>query len=196
MKSFFLFPIALAMMSWSVLCAGSGAIIAQSGETPSGSRGVLQYLEPGVVEARKDAGEGSSGLDPRKVLRPFLYSKQEVQNWIGGIDTKYIGEQYDPVVGWRHHDSAYKHGVDDATVFYSYEKTRERRIVNYRNHPCRISSYGDSFTNCDQVSDGETWQEILAAHLGEPVRNFGTSGHSVYQAFIRMKREESLRPAG
>jgi len=32
---------------------------------------------------------------------------------------------------------------------------------------------GDSFTHCDQVSDGETWQEFLASHIREPVKNFG-----------------------
>jgi hypothetical protein len=30
-----------------------------------------------------------------------------------------------------------------------------------------------SFTQYHQVSDGETWQEYLAAHLGEPVGDFG-----------------------
>jgi hypothetical protein len=46
---------------------------------------------------------------------------------------------------------------------------------------CRVHTYGDSFTHCDQVSDGETWQEFLAAHLQEPVKNFGVGGYSVFQ---------------
>src|SRR5262249_58597382 len=46
-----------------------------------------------------------------------------------------------------------------------------------------------------QVSDGETWQESLAAHLGEPVRNYGIGGYSVYQAYLRMLREEQRTPA-
>jgi hypothetical protein len=45
------------------------------------------------------------------------------------------------------------------------------------------------------VNDGETWQEILAAHLGEPIRNFGIGGYSVYQMYIRMKVEEMRFPA-
>lgn len=40
------------------------------------------------------------------------------------------------------------------------------------------------------MSDGETWQEYLGAHFGEPIRNFGIGGHGVYQAFTRMKRQE------
>ena len=61
--------------------------------------------------------------------------------------------------------------------------------------PARIRTFGDSFTHCDQVNDGETWQETLGAHIGEPIRNFGVSGHSVYQAYRRMKREEARVPA-
>jgi hypothetical protein len=51
-------------------------------------------------------------------------------------------------------------------------------------------TYGDSFTQCHQVSDAETWQEYLAGHLGEPVRNFGMGGYGVYQAYRRMICEE------
>ena len=62
-------------------------------------------------------------------------------------------------------------------------------MINYRGSSrCRINTYGDSFTQGSQVSDGETWQEILAAHMGEPVRNWGIGGHGVYQAY---RRDES-----
>ena len=32
--------------------------------------------------------------------------------------------------------------------------------------------------------------EYLAAHLGEPLRNFGVGGYGVYQAYRRLVREE------
>jgi hypothetical protein len=35
----------------------------------------------------------------------------------------------------------------------------------------------------------------MAAELGEPVRNFGVGGFSVYQAYTRMLREEEQVPA-
>jgi hypothetical protein len=60
----------------------------------------------------------------------------------------------------------------------------------YNDKPCRINSYGNSFTLCHQVNDGETWQEYLAAHLGEPIRNFGMGGYGFYQSYRRMIREE------
>jgi hypothetical protein len=59
----------------------------------------------------------------------------------------------------------------------------------------RINSYGDSYTNCEMVNDGETWQEVLAARLGEPIRNFGIGAHSVYQMYLRMKQKEARFPA-
>jgi hypothetical protein len=40
------------------------------------------------------------------------------------------------------------------------------------------------------VSDGETWQEHLAAHFGEPIRNFGIGGYGVWQAYLRLQRHE------
>ena len=63
-------------------------------------------------------------------------------------------------------------------------------MINYSDEECRIASYGDSFTQCHQVSDGETWQETLAAHIGEPIRNFGVGGYGVYQAYLRLRRTE------
>src|SRR5262249_16347034 len=64
-------------------------------------------------------------------------------------------------------------------------------MINYAHEPCRLNAYGDSFTEGVQVSDGETWCEYLAAHLGEPVRNFGIGGYGVYQAYRRMLRQEA-----
>jgi hypothetical protein len=85
--------------------------------------------------------------------------------------------------------------VDGSINIYTYGPLDERITINYRDRPCRINTYGNSFTQCHQVSDGETWQEILAAHLQEPIRNFGVGGWSVYQAYLRMLKEEERAPA-
>ena len=68
-------------------------------------------------------------------------------------------------------------------------------MIQYRDQPCRINTYGNSYTQCHQVSDGETWQEVLASHLQEPIRNFGVGGWSVYQAYLRILKEEQRNPA-
>jgi hypothetical protein len=70
-------------------------------------------------------------------------------------------------------------------------------MIHYAGDPCRINAYGDSFTYGDQVNDAETWEEYLAAQLGEPIRNFGVGSYGVYQAYRRMLREEATdRAAG
>ena len=97
---------------------------------------------------------------------------------------------FDPELGYVPHDSWVRDGMDGAGSTYRYEAGGQRKMVNYAGRPCRINTYGDSFTQCHQVSDGETWQETLAAHFGEPIRNFGVGGYGVYQAFRRMVRVE------
>jgi hypothetical protein len=72
-----------------------------------------------------------------------------------------------------------------------YEPGGQRKMINYTGQSCRINTYGDSFTQSQQVSDDESWQERLASHIGEPIRNFGIGGHSVFTAYKRaMKMDE------
>ena len=86
-------------------------------------------------------------------------------------------------------------GMDRSLTLSTTQANGQRTSFLYVNRPCRINTYGDSFTQCHQVSDGETWQEYLAAHLGEPIRNFGMGGYGVYQADRRMVREEQREHA-
>jgi hypothetical protein len=103
--------------------------------------------------------------------------------------------RYDSDLGYLPKTSTVRDGIDGSRSTYTYaqrsDTTRERLMINHADAPCRINTYGNSFTQCHQVSDGETWQEDLAAHFGEPIRNFGVGGHGVYQAYQRMLREES-----
>jgi hypothetical protein len=103
----------------------------------------------------------------------------------------YNWAKFDPVVGYTHADYSVRDGIDNCFTINRMDRDNARLSPSANGRPCRINTYGDSFTHCDQVSDGETWQEYLAAHLGEPIRNFGTGGHGVYQAWRRMEREES-----
>lgn len=64
------------------------------------------------------------------------------------------------------------------------------------NGNIRISTFGDSFTHCDEVANKDTWQEKLAdlePHL--EVLNFGVGGFGLDQAFLRYQTEGvSYRP--
>ncbi|UCD30470.1 MAG: SGNH/GDSL hydrolase family protein [Planctomycetota bacterium] len=101
---------------------------------------------------------------------------------------------FDPELGYVLHDSVQKDGLDGSWTIYRYgKKYGERKVINFADMSCRLNTYGDSFTQCHQVSDGETWQEYLAAHLGEPIRNFGVGGYGVYQAYRRLLRTEKTQ---
>jgi hypothetical protein len=98
--------------------------------------------------------------------------------------------KFDPVTGYRLGNYLPRDGIDRSATISTAGRDGARTAHAYAGRRCRINTYGDSFTLCHQVSDGETWQEYLAAHLGEPVRNFGMGGYGVYQAYRRMVREE------
>jgi hypothetical protein len=129
----------------------------------------------------------------REFLRPLLLAREDVDLWLKRREFPFC--KYDTELGYLHIDRDFQEGQDGAICRYRYDQLDARRMFAYAGEPCRINSYGDSFTSCEQVSDGETWQEALAAHLGEPVRNFGIGGYSVYQAYLRMLREEQRAPA-
>lgn len=98
--------------------------------------------------------------------------------------------RFDPELGYVPSDSIQRDGVGGARSIYRYGPAGERRMLQFADRTCRLNTYGNSFTQCHQVSDGETWQEHLAAHLGEPIRNFGVGGYGVFQAFARLRRME------
>lgn len=128
-----------------------------------------------------------------RFLGDAALDRADVDRFLDPSEPKWA--QFDPELGYTPHPSRVPDGVDGAVSTYRYGEYGERLTISYADQPCRISTYGDSFTQCHQVSDGETWQEQLAAHLGEPIRNFGVGGYGVYQAYRRLCRTEAT-PAG
>lgn len=119
----------------------------------------------------------------REMIDRFL--DEDAHNWA----------TFDPELGYTLKTCTLRDGIDGSYTLGHYRPGGERQMVNYAQRPCRINTYGDSFTQCHQVSDGETWQEYIAAHLGEPLRNFGVGGYGVYQAYRRMLRQEAQNGA-
>jgi hypothetical protein len=99
--------------------------------------------------------------------------------------------QFDPDVGYILGNYMPKDGMDNSRTISTVNKDGTRTSFVYSDERCRINTYGNSFTHCHQVNDAETWQEYLAGHLGEPVRNYGMGGFGVYQAYRRMLRAEA-----
>src|SRR5262245_57922749 len=97
------------------------------------------YLRKSVVE--------------KKTLDVFLDPKQ--LSWA----------KFDPVTGYRLGNYMPRDGIDRSATISTIGSNGMRTAHAYVGRPCRINTYGDSFTLCHQVSDSETWQEYLAGHL-------------------------------
>lgn len=134
-------------------------------------------------------------MDAHDYLISLIPQPQEVQAFTDATSDANGGWTFDGELGWVHSETSLADGVDGSKTYYRYESDGARKVVNFPDEPCRIHTYGNSFTHCDQVSDGETWQEYLAAHFQEPLRNYGVGGYSVYQAYLRMLRVENEMPA-
>ena len=56
----------------------------------------------------------------------------------------------------------------------------------------RITTFGDSFTHCDDVNNNETWQAIIESYQSNlEVLNFGVPGYGLDQAYLRYLEDGS-----
>ena len=154
-------------------------------------------------KARVKQGLTASSKPPlsfQQYLRSKAVPKETLDRWLGerarwkfDSELGYVERDYDvpgegvPLVpgGFR-----LPSGIDGTAIVATIQPNGARTAFMYIDKTPRINTYGDSFTFGDQVNDGETWQEYLAGHLREPIRNFGSGGHGVYQAYLRLLREE------
>ncbi len=119
-------------------------------------------------------------------LEKSVVLRSEIDRFLAGT----TWGRFDPEFGYVLGNSIMPWGIDHSATIETVQTDGARTSFLYSTKRARINTYGDSFTECEQVSDGETWQEYLAGHLGEPIRNFGVGGYGVYQAYRRMIREE------
>jgi hypothetical protein len=119
-------------------------------------------------------------------VRDTVPNRREIDVFLNEISWA----RFDKDVGYVLGNYMPRDGVDGSSSISTIQSNGARKSFMYKGKPCRINTYGNSFTQCNQVNDGETWQEYLAGHLGEPVGNFGMGGFGVYQAYRRMIREE------
>jgi len=125
-------------------------------------------------------------LTVEELLARTAYRESDVDRLLDPEHPSFL--RFDPYLGYVFIDFVMRDGVDHSLSSYVYDKEiGHRKLMHYGDQPCRINTYGDSFTQGQQVSDAETWQEVLSAHIREPIRNFGVGGYSVYQAYRRAK---------
>lgn len=131
--------------------------------------------------------------DLKQLLHQAAYHPIEIARYMQHMNPKNPAIlEFDPELGYLHRPHCMIDGMDRARTAGTYHpRGKHRTMINYADQPCRINTYGDSYTQCAQVSDGETWQEALAANFREPIRNFGVGGYGVYQAYRRAMRMEA-----
>ncbi len=154
---------------------------------PRDNRSLFSLLEnpPGNAQGRTTT--------IREYLKGVTYSREEVDAFLDPKQPNWA--RFDLELGYTLRSNVLKDGLEGCRTVETFLNTGERLMINNSNKPCRINAYGNSYTLCQQTSDGETWEEYLAAHLGEPIRNFGIGGYGTYQAYLRMRRQETT-PSG
>ncbi|MBN2315727.1 MAG: hypothetical protein JXM79_17495 [Sedimentisphaerales bacterium] len=153
------------------------------------------------INAISEGQESDYEQRVRAYLRTIRLNRQRVEDFISGEHgprDQRPGEvfRYDSELGWINHEAIGSTGVDGSKVFYNYESDGARKVINFPGRPARIRTYGNSFTHCSQANNNETWEEYLAAHIQEPVHNYGVGGYSVYQAYRRMLKVEKQIAGG
>jgi len=146
---------------------------------------IIVSITPIVQLQAQDKNEN---LSFEQYIRNSVLEKGEINVFVD--PQQHSWAQYDAELGYILGNDLLPGAIDKSKYISTVRSDGARAMHMYENLPCRINTYGNSFTMCSQVSDGETWQEYLAAHLGEPVRNYGMGGYGVYQAYRRMLREE------
>jgi hypothetical protein len=121
-------------------------------------------------------------------VRARTCTREEIDHFLD--PEKLSWGQFDPEVGYILGNYLPQDGIDNSSTINTVQKNGTRSAALYADHPRRINTYGNSFTQGAQVSDQETWQEYLAAHIGEPIGNYGVGGFGVYQAYRRLIRAE------
>jgi len=136
-----------------------------------------------------NAQTGTTKLTYKQYIETSAAKKTEIDIFLANKGWA----QFQPELGYILGNSMPHDGRDKCFTISTVQKNGARSQVNYKNKPCRINVYGDSFAQCHQVSDGETWEEVLAANFGEPIRNFGMGGYGTYQSYRRMLKEEATK---
>jgi lysophospholipase L1-like esterase len=131
-------------------------------------------------------------------LRDSLNSKELTMS--SKYESHDICDSIDPILGWKPRQSCTSTGIKldyDSSKKISYNTNslgaRGTREVPYEKdkNKFRILFIGDSFTFGEDVSDKDTYPEILQNKLGDEyeVVNLGVHGYGLGQSYLRLKSE-------
>jgi hypothetical protein len=126
---------------------------------------------PLVTDSRINAATGKVPYED--FLRESAVTKEVIDRFLRGPSWT----RFDPELGYVLGNYLPLDGIDGSATISTIQANGARTSFMYAGRKCRINAYGDSFTQCHQVSDGRP-AEYLASHLGDR-QNFGMGGRVV-----------------
>lgn len=109
----------------------------------------------------------------------------EVMKRKHAAETKHIWSP-DLKLGWmRTPLSSYTVQVTGTTI---NTDAKGARVIPDSVGPISLATYGDSFTECIEVGDAETWQAFIAYATGTRVLNYGVSAFGPDQALLSLEQ--------
>jgi len=127
-----------------------------------------------------DGKEAANKPTFEQFLKESAVSRKVIDRFLRGPSWA----RFDPELGYILGNYMPSDGIDGSATISTIQPNGARTSLIYAGWKCRINTCGDGFTQRHQVSDGETWQEYLAAHLGEPIRNFGVAGTAPFRHMV------------
>lgn len=108
-------------------------------------------------------------------------------------------KSFDPNLGWEPKENSFN---KDNTGTYTGLPSDNHyaidaygsRVIPYDVPRGLVSTYGDSFCLCREVSDGETFQAFLSEKLQTYVSNYGVGNYGMDQAILRLEKRYSQDP--
>jgi hypothetical protein len=94
---------------------------------------------------------------------------------------------YNYFLGWDKKPNSSNFDLNNnKKVFYSFDKEgfRKSKFNKKKNF---IATFGDSYTFCRQVSNSQTWQEIISSKIKNFVSNYGVGNYGLDQSFLKYK---------
>jgi hypothetical protein len=101
---------------------------------------------------------------------------------------KFLKLNYDKNLGWDLKPYSKKNG-NKYTETYFIDSLGRRNSVN-KNLKQTVSTFGDSYVFCRQVSDNDTWQEYISKRNKSLVSNYGVGNYGLDQAYIKFKKKK------
>lgn len=101
----------------------------------------------------------------------------------------YLQKAYHPMLGWDNKPGSGQalHNVAGESWSYSIDRDGARAGNPYADGKPEILTYGDSFTQGDEVNDDKTWQVYLSRMLKQYVTNYGVGGYGSVQALLKFE---------